>query len=274
MKKYFLLLLLLINFNSWGQRIKNVDFIQNEEKIIIKYDLIGRNEFNVVCYYTINDGRSYIRLKSIEGDVGNNIKPGVGKQIVWYILKDTDGIKGEIQFKIAATEVNKILEPYVSVGTTAGLFNQYQSGRYSWTARIGILPIDYYGIGLSVSFSRYDHEKFSYGVEDLICKRITFSPIYSYLFNEESRTQIIGTLQTGLVINKFKYTLDNNLIEESFLSYADNFKLGIIINWVHFHVFIDYGFEKGCSMEQADISTDNYEYENNHFMFFGFGYNF
>jgi len=274
MKKQVLLILILFNISSFGQKINSVSFIQKEDKIVINYDLVGRTKFYVECFYTIDDGRSYVKLNSVNGDVGLGVEEGEGKQIVWDIFKDTDGIKGEIQFKIAATEVHKFIEPYISIGATSGLFTQYKTGKYAWTCRAGFYSNENSGTGLSVSFSRYDHEKYSYGVENLIYKRITFSPIYLYIFNEDSKTQIIGAFQTGLVINEFKYTLDDDIADEFYLSYVDNFKLGIIINWVHLHVFIDYGFEKGCSMERADISTDNYEYENNHLLFFGFGYNF
>ncbi len=104
-----------------AQEIKNVRFYQDSNKIIITYDLISkdiRGLFDVTAYYTIDNGKTFIPLRSTTGDIGKDIKKGENKKIIWNVLDDIDGIISEIQFKIVAEPKKIVTEPQKIVADT------------------------------------------------------------------------------------------------------------------------------------------------------------
>ena len=98
---FVVLLLLVFQSESWGQalNIKNVRFEEKDEAVVVKYDLDGvvGEKYKVTLSLSDNFGESFkIRPKNTQGDVGKNVKPGAGKEIIWNLYKDfPNGLSGE-----------------------------------------------------------------------------------------------------------------------------------------------------------------------------------
>ena len=108
MKKYALLLsVFLFQINAFSQTIENVSFEQQGKQIIIYYDLFSdshKGDFKINVYYTLDQGKNYIALKSVTVDAGSGITPGRQKKIAWNVLDDVYELTGEIKFKVTAEE--------------------------------------------------------------------------------------------------------------------------------------------------------------------------
>jgi hypothetical protein len=107
MYKYTLyLLLFLYPTHIFTQSVENVRFEQQGDQIIILYDLNAdglKGNFSVDAYYTLDQGKNYIILKSVTGDAGTGIIAGKRKRIVWNVLDDVYELTGEIKFKVVAS---------------------------------------------------------------------------------------------------------------------------------------------------------------------------
>ena len=106
-KSIIYIFLVLSQLHSYSQSIQNVRFSQAGEKVIILYDLSdisgGVKSYSVKVFYTLDNGKTYISIKSVYGDVGNDVNPGRDKKVIWNVLNDTDELKGEIKFKVTAS---------------------------------------------------------------------------------------------------------------------------------------------------------------------------
>ena len=118
MRKYYcsFFLIFLFVFSSifsYSQKIENVKFKQEESKIIITYDLINGDAskyFEVSVEMSSDGGTNFSEtVKTVSGDVGENIQPGKGKKITWDVLKDVTELSGSnFVFKIIATGTGSI----------------------------------------------------------------------------------------------------------------------------------------------------------------------
>ena len=96
-----LLLFLFVPGNTFSQnvKVKNVFFEQDKEKIFISYDLFGAidKKFKVSLSLSNDKGKSYrIIPKAVHGDIGDDVVPGIDKQIIWEFTKDyPGGLQGE-----------------------------------------------------------------------------------------------------------------------------------------------------------------------------------
>jgi len=106
MSKYFRFIFLLLFYfiivsSSFSQdfKVSNVRFEDRDETIVVKYDLNGTSgkKYKVSLLLSDDYGASFnIKPRAVFGDVGKSIKPGLGKQITWYIKKDfPDGLSGD-----------------------------------------------------------------------------------------------------------------------------------------------------------------------------------
>ena len=107
MKKIVFLLLLSFPCCLFAQQIGNVTAQQEEKKIIVQYDLTGKEgikSFTVELYVSIDGGGSWEKINTgLSGDLGANITAGSSKQINWDVLNDRDKLQGSnIQFKVKA----------------------------------------------------------------------------------------------------------------------------------------------------------------------------
>jgi len=84
---------------SQGLQVSNVRFEDRGETIVVKYELSGTSgrKYKVSLLLSDDYGVSFnIKPRAVFGDVGKSIKPGLGKQITWYMKKDfPNGLKGE-----------------------------------------------------------------------------------------------------------------------------------------------------------------------------------
>ena len=72
-------------------KVRNVRFEEKGEEILVRYDLDGRpgKKYEISLLLSADYGQSFkIRPEKVKGDVGRGVKPGVGKEIVWYLRKD------------------------------------------------------------------------------------------------------------------------------------------------------------------------------------------
>jgi hypothetical protein len=80
-------------------KIKNVQFEDKGETIVVKYDIEGEPErkYKITLSLAYETGKSLpINAKYLKGDIGKNIKPGTGKEIIWELKNDyTFGLIGD-----------------------------------------------------------------------------------------------------------------------------------------------------------------------------------
>ncbi|GEM_PF-5659926 len=86
----------------YAQDISNLNFETIGKTIQISYDLSGEKNdlFKVDAYASQNDGRWEGPLQFVSGDVGENVKPGTNKQIVWEVLKEEERLSGNLRIKL------------------------------------------------------------------------------------------------------------------------------------------------------------------------------
>lgn len=82
------------------------------EQVIVHYDLDDSNPNNeyLINLYTSKDNYS-APLTRVSGDVGIDIKPGLGKKIVWMIREEYGGYKGKLALEIRG----KVYFPFVKL---------------------------------------------------------------------------------------------------------------------------------------------------------------
>lgn len=93
------LLFLLAGSDLRAQTVRNVDFQQEGNNVIVTYDLDGRA---TIAVSVSQDGGSTYgpALQRVTGDVGRGVEPG-RKRIVWDVLAEMPaGISGDIAFKV------------------------------------------------------------------------------------------------------------------------------------------------------------------------------
>lgn len=79
--------------------IKKVELIL--DKVVVTYDLDDNNPNNeyLLNLYTSKDN-FVVPLKKVTGDIGAEIKPGVGKRVEWSIIEEYGGYKGKISLEV------------------------------------------------------------------------------------------------------------------------------------------------------------------------------
>jgi uncharacterized protein (TIGR02145 family) len=100
------LFLCFVSSISQSQTISNVVTKQDGNKVVITYNLQCDFVADISLYVSENgDGTFTGPLKSVTGDVGNNITPGA-KTITWNTLQDQDMILGDnILFRIMGKSI-------------------------------------------------------------------------------------------------------------------------------------------------------------------------
>lgn len=79
--------------------IKKVELVL--DKVIVTYDLEDSNPNNeyLINLYASKDNFA-TALKNVSGDVGGEVKPGVGKRITWEIMKEYGAYKGKLSLEV------------------------------------------------------------------------------------------------------------------------------------------------------------------------------
>ena len=77
--------------NAQELKVKNVKFEDKGETVVVNYDIEGEPErkYKITLTLAYDTGQTLpINAKCLKGDVGKNIKPGTGKEIVWELKED------------------------------------------------------------------------------------------------------------------------------------------------------------------------------------------
>ena len=112
--KLFILPLFFLSICAgYAQELKNIIAEFDGDKMKITYDLLCDNpdqKFTLLIYSSHNDYE--LKLANVIGDVGNNILPGRGKIITWYLLQELPASFDEtIQLKLIASPAAAAVEP-------------------------------------------------------------------------------------------------------------------------------------------------------------------
>ncbi len=108
-------LVALLHFGSLNsQDFQGIRVKQLGEKVNIEYSISGEQLgqiFNISPSYSTDGGRTFIPMKSMVGNVGNNVYGGRNQIIVWDVLKDLPSLQGDVVFKVTGnTRSTKALQ--------------------------------------------------------------------------------------------------------------------------------------------------------------------
>jgi len=280
MKRTILLLFALLSLTVFSQKVENITFRQEGTKIVINYDLKGNDLFNVTCYYTLDGGKTYIPLKTTEGDVGKEIKSGSNKQIIWDVFKDTDGIKGEIQFKVDAHKLGLGQRYYINAAVQYGIGRESEFSGLGFSGTVGILGRKRLGIGLNLSTvsdmtfyypntTAFEEIRDGYFI-DYLC----ISPVITYKLVNKNDYQLMALLESGYTVANWKN--DNTETDSgNFSGLFKNYSFGLVNNFNHINLFLEYSKLKFNEFEMQTM--ENYDPEDGSFfnyLVFGIGYTF
>lgn len=103
--------------------IKKIELIA--EKMIIHYDLDDSNPNNayLLNLYASKDEFA-TPLTKVAGDIGQDIRPGIGKRVEWFIMQEYGGFKGKLSLEIRG----RVYVPFVRAGDFTTM-KSYKRGR-------------------------------------------------------------------------------------------------------------------------------------------------
>ena len=130
MKKYILAVLLLFSglTSVFAQEVKNIRVSQTGSRVNVLFDLAETAKtYKVDLFVTTDDGKTWIGpLKSVSGDVGNNVPFGYNRQIIWDIVSEKGFTEGYLQFKVEAEALNAVQPVQTTPGKTTGTNTQFK----------------------------------------------------------------------------------------------------------------------------------------------------
>ena len=136
MKNYILIVILLFSglTSVFAQEVKNIRVSQTGSRVNILFDLAETGKtYKVNLFVSTNDGTTWIGpLKSVSGDVGNNVPFGSNKQIVWDIVSEKGLTEGYMQFKVVAEALNQVQPAPTTAGKPTGTntpFKKYKTAK-------------------------------------------------------------------------------------------------------------------------------------------------
>jgi len=127
---FWIIPFLFSTISAWGQRIENPKALIIEDNVVVSYDLVGTKSdqsFEVHLYSSANQFLS--PLTKVTGDVGKNIAPGVGKQIMWDPTAELVKFRGEVTFEVRVTVFTPFVSfqsPQAGAGLKRGKINSIQ----------------------------------------------------------------------------------------------------------------------------------------------------
>jgi len=91
------LLCLSPNIISQINKIKNINYSVYNKKVIVSYDIKGKNKQNDINLIFYDNDFRYIYPQKLKGDFGSNVSTGTGKSIIWDISNDLSEINSPIK---------------------------------------------------------------------------------------------------------------------------------------------------------------------------------
>jgi|WetSurMetagenome_2_1015567.scaffolds.fasta_scaffold157466_2 hypothetical protein len=115
MKKYFLsLAMLLLAVAAVPQSkilISKPDVSYSNNILTVKYDITGcgTNQFVDVSLKVINSKGDTIKPSYISGDIGSGVNCGMGKTILWNVVKDNIKIDDDVEVMLSGNEIKPVI---------------------------------------------------------------------------------------------------------------------------------------------------------------------
>lgn len=98
---FVLVLVFLLGTRVFSQKVENIKAEFKEGKVTITYDLINGQASRLYDIHLYSSHNSFASaLTNVSGDVGQNIKAGMGKKITWDAVTELVDFKGDLNFKI------------------------------------------------------------------------------------------------------------------------------------------------------------------------------
>lgn len=132
--KYFIIIVIIL-FSGltsvFSQEVKNIRISQNGNRVNVLFDLAETSKtYKVDLYVTTDDGITWTGpLKSVSGDVGNNVPFGSNRQIIWDIVSEKGLDEGYMQFKVVAESLNIEQASTGKTNDTNAEFKKYKTGK-------------------------------------------------------------------------------------------------------------------------------------------------
>lgn len=220
----FIVVFLALPFLNHAQNVENIRFRQENNKVIISYDLTGTKGgcYEIDAYYSSGKGSNFYPIKSASGDIGDCIRKGKDKKIVWNVLKDKEtGIVSNIRFKIVAgrKEIEDHLLAKYIFGGSFGISLNY--GRFkSEDKNTGYL------VSLATDHEQMIYERNQYlyhyfysGMNIGLMHKLVNNRFFDLIFFEQ-----IGLYKTDVNFNVFDYHKD------SYVTFPFPAEAGLILN--------------------------------------------
>ena len=144
-------LFMLLACASYAQRIENLTTALAGENIEITFDLIdevGGRTFDLQLFSSHDNYASL--LQYVSGDIGEEVSPGAGKNVIWEAKKELGEYKGEIYLEIRGI----ITPPFVRI-LTPNAGDKFKPGKtmeIQWHTDItDNIEIDLYKMGTRIS---------------------------------------------------------------------------------------------------------------------------
>lgn len=152
---FFIITFLFCVFSSIAQNVTNVDFYQEDDKIVITYDLDKLSD--IYLSVSTNGGITFSDriVEHVTGDIGAKVASGHNK-IVWDVLKNQNELSGNIVFKVQAVQTFfqgfEGVEWIIPLGTTT-YFGKKRVGGYfrANLLTVGFNFIDDVSLGASLT---------------------------------------------------------------------------------------------------------------------------
>jgi|GEM_PF-2647561 hypothetical protein len=156
MKLKLTTLLILMQVWAFAQRVEDISFAMDGEKVKIFYTLVGDfpdQTFEVKIYTSVDKFAK--PLEELSGDANRkNIKPGK-KEVTWDAKKEYKLFEGDISFKIVATVVSNYV---VSSPIRGEVFKRGKKVEINWEGFRPETPVNitvFYGNGNSREIASY-----------------------------------------------------------------------------------------------------------------------
>ena len=129
----FMLLMCFVQHISRAQKI-DLDWIEiADNKVVVHYNLQDDNNSHEYLVNLFSSQDNFTKeLTKVSGDIGTEVKPGMGKKAVWDITKELGTFKGNLTFEVRA----RVFIPFVKFkGINEGqVFKRGKNYPITWTS--------------------------------------------------------------------------------------------------------------------------------------------